>query len=385
MLNVKLGNSTGLQPRIQIGVSSTKDHSHWKEIIGLLSKELSKDTESAHIGVDIESPNPNSMFVIMPDHPFVTTWSGLRDKVLSSLHGYEWRAVDVFLYGETSKTAEPTIFITMEERQSDEWSEIRRRIQQVVGVDVKVEKREGNVQALGSRINGTNSTGSHPHQAYANPMHNGWGIGVDSISTGTLGGFITLRDKRGETFVYGLTTYHVVRPEMRNFPASIDRGSKTRPWPLEFQYVHSSSDEDFEEEKRLINLQLHKLSLERRCFPPSTLRNFQMGLPVTDEERLTIEYLTNRDSLLQSRRQLLGDLADVDRRVGKVAFYGGYRVKNDIRLDWALVEVPPSRIGLNRVSLELSTLLFLLGLRNHIASKVRGLTHQLRTTTRSNP
>ena len=102
MINVQLTKSGSLQPRLRIGVLSTKDHSRWEEIIVLLYRAMPKTNEYSQLGLDIESPNPNSIFVIRRDHPFVVTWSNLREKVLSSLREYEWKAIDVFLYGETT-------------------------------------------------------------------------------------------------------------------------------------------------------------------------------------------------------------------------------------------------------------------------------------------
>ena len=143
ILNVKHTNGTSLQPRLKIGVLSTKDRSRWKEIIIELYRSLFQDAGFSHFGLDVESPNPNSIFVVEPGHPFIATWSGLRDKVVQLLQSYEWRALDVLLYGETVQKAKPTVFITMEERADDGWLELQRKIRGVVGDYAEVEKRGG--------------------------------------------------------------------------------------------------------------------------------------------------------------------------------------------------------------------------------------------------
>lgn len=352
ILNVKHTNGTSLQPRLKIGVSSTKDRSRWKEIIILSYRSLSRDTGFSHFGLDVESPNPNSIFAVEPNHPFVTTWSGLRDKVVQLLQSYEWRALDVFLYGETIQKAEPAIFITMKERSDDAWPELQRKIRGVVGEYAEVEKRGGKVQEITTRINDTNHTGSRPHQAYASQIHGGWGIGVDDTSTGTLGGFVKLRDSHGGTTVYGLTNYHVVRPEMPDFPAGIDRGVKGVRWPQNYSYAYSPSEQDFVEEKRFVKRELESDKTTARLYPRSVWRSFEIGETLTDEERQRLEYLNSRIDLFGSRDALLKGITDDDRRLGKVAYYAGFRVEDGFRLDWALVEVEQGRIGLNRVSYE---------------------------------
>ena len=77
-----------------------------------------------------------------------------------------------------------------------------------------------------------------------------------------------------------------------------------------------------------------------------------MGETMTDDERQPLEYLRNRIDLLESRYALLNGLTGDDRRLGKVTYFAGFRVEDDFRLDWALVEVDQGRIGLNRVSHE---------------------------------
>ena len=145
---MQLRDGTSLQPRLKIGVSSTKNHSRWKEIIVLLSGAISKADEFLHLGLDIESPNPNKVFPVESGHHFVATWSNIRAKVLSSLQGYKWSSIDVLLYGETAETAEPAIFVTIDEQQNDGWSELRRSIHGVVGDQIKVEIREGKAKFL---------------------------------------------------------------------------------------------------------------------------------------------------------------------------------------------------------------------------------------------
>ncbi|KAM0800614.1 hypothetical protein BDR22DRAFT_963013 [Usnea florida] len=348
ILNVQLKDGS-FQPRLGVGVSSTKDHDRWTEIIVSLSKKIPR------LGFDIESPNQNpdsnsnSIFAIKSGHPFIKTWSGLRDKVLQSLQGYEWEAIDVFLYGETFQISQPTIFVTIDRQQSYKSSELRRRVYKVVSSQCKVEIREGNLQACATRINDTNPTGSVPHQAYARQVHGGWGIGVDNNSTGTLGGFVTLCDDHGNKKVYGLTNYHVIRPETRNFPAGIDRGSTEDAWPPEFINIYSSSEQDFEEEKRVVELELAGNKTEWQLFHPSTLRNAQMGQTIPETDRRQLEYLQKRKSLLETRLGLLNSLQDTERRLGRVAYYGGFRVDKNSRMDWALIEVAQERVGVNRL------------------------------------
>ena len=343
ILKVQLTDGS-FQPRLGVGVSSTKDRDRWIEIIRSLSKEI-----SPHLGLDIESPNPNSIFAIKSGHPFIKTWSGLRDKVLQSLQGYEWEAIDVFLYGATSQISEPTIFVTIDGQQSYRSSELRRRVYKVVGSQCKVEIREGNVLCA-TRINDTNPTGSEPHQAYSRRVHGGWGIGVDNSSTGTLGGFVTLCDEHGDKKVYGLTNYHVIRPKMPNFPAGIDRGFKKDLGPLEFINVYSSSEEDFEEEKRFLKVELDGNTIDWKFISPSTLREAEMGQSIPDTDRRQIDYLRKRKHLLETRLHLLKNLKDTERRLGRVVYYGGFRVDKDSRMDWALIEVAQERVGVNRVS-----------------------------------
>ena len=143
ILNVKIPDSTNLQPRLKIEVSSTKDSSRWEAIILFLCSEISKTDRSSQLGLDIESPNPNAIFPMEPSHPYVKTWSDVRDRVMSLLHEFDWKTIDVFLYGETEETAEPTIFITMEERQHDDWIALERKIRTVVGHQIKVQRWEG--------------------------------------------------------------------------------------------------------------------------------------------------------------------------------------------------------------------------------------------------
>jgi hypothetical protein len=48
----------------------------------------------------------------------------------------------------------------------------------------------------------------------------GTSIGVEPKGAGTMGGYVKLRDSgTGATFVYGLTTYHVVRGSNDKWPA----------------------------------------------------------------------------------------------------------------------------------------------------------------------
>ena len=139
---------------------------------------------------------------------------------------------------------------------------------------------------------------------------------------------------------------------MPKFPASIDRGFQTDPWPSECQLVYSSSEEDFEREKRSMELQLDDIAGAWRLFSPSAERRAQIGEELTDIERRTLENFAMQEKLFRSRLDLLNGITNVDRRLGKIAHYAGFRVRNGFRLDWALVEVTQQRIGLNRVSLK---------------------------------
>ena len=354
ILNRRGFNSTETYPRVIIEAASIQERTRWTEII-ISSWHVLHVQECLELGVEIVTQDPDwdmRVFAVGADHAVVDIWPNIRDKVVAFLRPYEWRALDMLLYGRTESKARPTIFITMEANSDDFWLGLQAQIKDLVD-DIQVEIREGEIQQVTSKLNDETPTRSSPHRTYVQKIHGGWSIGVDARGSGTLGGFIKLCDpRRGTEEVYGMTNYHVVRPMVSTFPAGIDNGANASTWPSDYRKVQSPSRQDHDAEM----FHLNDMTRETNSRWELSLK---LRLKVEMQEATPLEIrrynvLANEKDLFAARLQEVQGINDSDLDLGNVAFYSGFRTtKEKFALDWALIEARTSRIGQNRVSPEL--------------------------------
>ena len=81
-----------------------------------------------------------------------------------------------------------------------------------------VEVREGRLL--------TATSNSRQNQIYVQTIDPGWNIGVDKLGSRPLSDLVNLHGSTGTSKIPGLTDYHVVRPQVSEFPADCDKGEK---------------------------------------------------------------------------------------------------------------------------------------------------------------
>ena len=351
ILNVKDTSGKPSRATIIIEVESIEQQSQWKEII-ISSCYILHVKDCLELDVEIVAQDPKSewrVFAIPATHPLVATWPQLRAKIIDLLRNYEWETLDVLLYGEIKSEAKPTIFITTKEKSKNNWLEFQQQLE-TLSADIHVEIVEGQIEQIATGINDKTPTSSDPNRTYQLKIDGGWSMGVEVRGTGTLGGYIKLCDRQtGAAKTYGLTNYHVVRTLTPTFPAALDEGTTTSPWPSEYSKVQSPSQGDHDQE-------IDHLEIEIKDCDDEVNLALKLKIKVQMEEATPLEKgeweaLKTKKDLLDARLETIKAIdSPDDLHIGNVFVASGYRKAGDFALDWALVEAATDRVGNNRVS-----------------------------------
>jgi len=263
----------------------------------------------------------------------------------------DWSAIDlVYRYTQfpTGETDNPraTIVITATTNSycPESWSSLTVELDDVTQA-VPVEFVQGRV-LRGDAMDEPSNYQVRPHI--------GLSIGVKNLnwSTGTVGCFLRLE---GLFNTYGLTCHHVVRPCLKsplkvagNYDPELDVVGKVHtaiPWTSsgnQRQSMEVPSPYDHEKLRKTYNEYL-QLWLEKHQ------SGLKLGLP--DDK---LEAMQQNISFCQD---LIRGINEFDRHFGTVACSSGYELLRgqgptnlDTSLDWALIEISPSRTSTNTVS-----------------------------------
>lgn len=173
-----------------------------------LNVEISADTSFPH-----GSHKEPQLFPLLPSDPPEIDWDTLRPALLRHLTEAPWRSIDVVRYGEFDSVQKNpvTVLVTLAERTV---AGDYRRIKQELGRFLDKE-RPGKLQAvlcLGRPQLRKDLDIKH----YSRKVEMGASIGLkgDKDRSGSFGGYVTLQDPRTkECKIFGLTCWHVVRPQ----------------------------------------------------------------------------------------------------------------------------------------------------------------------------
>lgn len=162
-----------------------------------------------------------STMPILVSDPVVSVWPALREKVLAILGKNAWNSLQVLLRGYAGDTVEmrPTIFISVQDRDSALWHGLEARIRgacestsmpegtkplriEMVGGGSVL--KAGKLLPMGEFISIAN--GSFPI------VNGGSSLGHPKTS-GTLGGYLNVSQPGQAPQTFGVTNYHVVKTE----------------------------------------------------------------------------------------------------------------------------------------------------------------------------
>ena len=207
-----------------------------------------------------------------------------------------------------------------------------------------MEVLEGQVRQKASNIFNEDALETPQNQLYKKHIDSGWSIGVEKRGSGTLGGFVKLRDPQtGRAEIYGLTNYNVIRPPTKDFEAATDDGTKVT-WPAQPSKVKCPSQGDHD---LTIQHLEHQIKIYEERFD-----RLQTMETASSSEKRRIENEAPWRRILNERLTAAYNVNSPDELdFGKVAFSSGYRTAENAALDWALVSVTAAdRVGINRVS-----------------------------------
>lgn len=331
-----------------IEARSTEQQSRWKETI-ISSCHVLHVKDCLDLEVEIVAPEDDRrVFAIPSYHEYVAVWPQLRAKIIDVLQNHEWETLDMLLYGETRKEAKPTVFITIQSEWGNNWLELQQQVETLASVQVEV--LEGQIGQVCNRVNDMTPTMSQPNQTYQHTIDGGWSIGTGKRGSGTLGGYVKLRNHQtGAATIYGLTNFHVVRPDTPTFPAAFDEGTTNLPWPAEYSKAQSPSQGDHDQE--IDDLEREIKAIDFEVGQSQKLKEKVVMEEASKGEKMTWDGLETRKRCHDARLETFQAIELPDGlHIGDVFVASGYRKAGDHALDWALVKVATDRLGKNRVS-----------------------------------
>lgn len=215
-------------PTLHICVHDESVQPSWKPTLIRISHMLrAEGALDLHVLIRCNKIPQRYIFAIEFDHPLVQLWpKKLLNPVVSIIESYrlDFGAVEVFRYGPKLENAPPTILITVKDEDDEEeettWERARSDITrycQSEGADLSVVFQEHMIADTRPKLTATVGAVG---RVYDQPIPMGTSIGVEQMGTGTLGGYLQLKDRdTGSVKVVGLTTYQTVRGSDKKWPA----------------------------------------------------------------------------------------------------------------------------------------------------------------------
>ena len=302
-------------------------------------------------------------FAIEPNHPLVQSWATLHDDIQAVLEqqslSYPWRAIEVFRRRRTLRPSpegidDTTVLVTIEKGADDDHRAIlARSIKAICGTHgqptLQVEVLEGLITRLASPM--------HPHTKSATP---GSSIGVAGLdwSSGTLGGYVTLRSSSTEERVLcALTCHHVLRPTRIIKPAA-SSPPPSPPYDSKLDVVGCYHPAIEKPDPSLKVQQPSTADHHTACEALTSQlaetdakivrheENLEMGMESAAGQR-GLEVARERRETYQ---RLRAEIDSFDRNLGHVWATSGYRTAAaGCAIDWGLVRVDKRREGYNEV------------------------------------
>ena len=219
-------------PRTTLQIVVDDDHQHdlWRTVLILISIMLQEEvaTDIAVLIACAKVPDPKFIFAVEYGHPLVQLWPNkLLRPVVAILynHRLDFGAIEVFHYGTRPETAVPTILITVEDEYANRraWDMARMDITNLChaeGWELPLVLKEGNCSFAKDQM--FTPTQGVANKVYSKVVHMGSSIGIETKGSGTVGGFLKITNRQTGALVkvVGLTNYHVVRPSIKDWPAS---------------------------------------------------------------------------------------------------------------------------------------------------------------------
>ncbi|KAL8871280.1 MAG: hypothetical protein Q9174_002858, partial [Haloplaca sp. 1 TL-2023] len=342
-----------------------------------------KEDDTAHVKVEISGwqlARAKTMSIVEHGHPFIAAWPRIRQGIQEIFKGYPkveqgWNSIDVVRIGYLSENAEPmpvTISILVDwELDERDWRYCKMQIQFLLQEnaieDVEVSFERGDVEAgifpLKEPTRApTASDRIFGKYDYKVPMGSDFGANKDSTygtqnvrqngPTGTIGGYIELRYADGEWKKYAVTNYHCVREAIEGF--SYESGPDGHP---------EVSAESF-------LAKVDAKGIGPRGPNGALIRNIAFESPSRRKHDSTIHYhrdmKARRKKVLERQPNHAGLLKAIDEHeaderdalqffdtgmnnFGRLALSSGFkaRTKENHRIDIALIEIDPARVGDN--------------------------------------
>jgi len=216
-------DSTKNRPTAVIVAKRNGDSRQWVNFLETVFGVLER-LGYAELNVEIVDPIARfgkSTKPILVSDPVVSAWPALREEVLAILGDHTWNSLQVLLRGYAGDTAEmkPTIFISVQNRNSALWHGLEARIRGACESKsmpedtkpIKIEIVEGGcVWKAGQLL----PIAEFVSMANGNfPIVNGGSSLGHPKNTGTLGGYLNVSQPGEAPQTFGVTNYHVIKTE----------------------------------------------------------------------------------------------------------------------------------------------------------------------------
>ncbi|KAI9761311.1 MAG: hypothetical protein M4579_001101 [Chaenotheca gracillima] len=301
-------------------------------------------------------------FAIRQGDPIIRIWnSGLEVAVMEIVTERKgWISVDVLRRGYFYQAAKNPveIIITIAIGATDPvWQDIFRRVRQrckEADLNLEVDLIEDEVV---SSNEDTPENGALVHTPYAERPQISASIGSCGGPSGSLGGYVEVVFAGGEKKVFGLTCHHVALYRKTEVEGQSELGLTKRseidimsgvfknglPFNESSEYVvHQPSDDDHH-----YTLKAHEgILLAHREQESKLAQKFEFGIGTDRDENIR----TKLRLRMQEVEADIQKLKSFDRGFGHVAASSGFRLGGlGCNIDWAIVEVPRHRLGVNQV------------------------------------
>ncbi|KAM5439785.1 hypothetical protein MferCBS31731_004195 [Microsporum ferrugineum] len=284
-------------------------------------------------------------FAVSSNHPIVARWDDVSTYTIEQLDrlNIPWVAVECFQRRQEEEESEDrddtTVIITVQEfpKETNEIEKLLQTVHEYSG-GLFVEMSIGQIRCDAPEIKPESEAakGREQRPPYASKPPMGGSVGVAGIdwSTGTFGGYLELLKHGQPAKICGLTCHHVVAKSdvpVRNFEAIAgDAGKQIKiqhPSLGDHNRTLSSLESAIDMYTGYQSVYKHDCDPDPRTKTKIDKLNQKMDLCIAAKSQAT----------------------SADREIGSVLASSGLRVSADeCRLDWALIDLYPERIGMNK-------------------------------------